>query len=125
MKFFDNPIISTYLAHLDVIAASVGLRFTGPPGARGQILSANAVVTEALGTGDALVRVGVSGTPALNLSLTIPVSGSSVDDRIVASNSARKATFLAADTTHQIDTDGGATTTGEVDVEVTVGWERL
>jgi hypothetical protein len=125
MKHFDNPIYSTYQTHLDLIAASVGLRFIGPPGARGQIVSANCVVSELLLTGDALVRVGVDGTPALNLTMTVPFTASAVNDSVVAAQKEAGRTFLAADTVHQIDTDGGASTTGEAEVEVVVAWERL
>ncbi len=123
MKFVDKPIYSTYQANIDLTAAAVALRFTGPPGARGMLMSVNAVVVTATDA-DALVRVGNSVTADAHASLTIPTAGSATDDRIVATEAQRKATVLPKDSTLQIDTDGVAGA-GEVDVEVTVAWERL
>ena len=125
MKFFDNPIYTTYnIAGLSVVTASVGAQFTGPHGARGRIVSANCIIVTALGVADALVRVGTSADPDKNLSMTVPQTGN-VGDLIIAPKNLMDKTYIDPDALLQIDTDGGATATGGVDVSVTVAWENL
>lgn len=121
MKTYDQPFRQTYTLPASAIAtAGIKLRVVGPSGMQGRLASMSGVVTTATTDAVTVIQVGTTATATAYGVMTVAIGAA---DTFVNTftDSTSDTNLIAADTTVEIASDGGATL-GAADLVVTIDW---
>ena len=124
MKFFaqSTEVLYQIPAASLVGGAATFKRIQGPPGSRGQIKWVQTTVITGVTVAAVDVLVGTASDTDKFMTFEIPVSSANATQ--VSSDAQSGNTYVDADTTILIGTDGTATV-GVADINVCIAWERV